>query len=382
MEAAATAEAALDFDPSRRIDWTPHWHTDTLVVPWGANAAPGARRAAGLFDNQGRLLPQGHCYRYMAGSITIEPELPEDADTPEQLPGQWLFGGLFYGHFGHFLVETTSRLWALEALEALGGVDGIIFHPKNQFTHERRQYKHLEPFFDALGLSHLQLRAPQSPVRVEKLAVPDPGFGIAEMAAGRPEYRDWMRANLGQDIAPNAAEDIYISRSELPAKRGSVVLESRIEALMEDAGYTVFHPQNYPLEAQIATYKGARRIVSLDASSLHLAAMLVPTGAKVAILNRGPSNNIEDYVRQFRHFAQIDPLRIEAVTGFFHPTGRRIIKRETHALLDFPAVGQALEEAGFIASASGWTTPDTATITAATDAIAARLDEPLGFFET
>jgi hypothetical protein len=131
-----------------------------------------------------------------------------------------------------------------------------------------------------------------------------------------------------------------------------------LERLMEAAGYSVFHPQEAPLAQQIAQWKAARRIVGLDGSALHLAALVAQPGAQVALINRGPSQNIEDYIRQFRRFATIDPVKIEALDGYYHPAGRRVIKRETYATLDFPATGGALAKAGLIASAKGWATPD------------------------
>jgi capsular polysaccharide biosynthesis protein len=159
------------------------------------------------------------------------------------------------------------------------------------------------------------------PVKIERLALPPPAFGIGELIAGRPEYRAFMRA-AGRRCRGGGCADIYVSRARLPSKRGAILLETRIEALMEAAGYTVFHPQDHDLPGQIAQWKAARRIVSLDGSALHLAAMLVAPETKVAILNRGPSQNIDDYILQFRAFAGIEPTRIDAVSSFYHRAGQ------------------------------------------------------------
>ena len=327
---ATTVDLSLDFDPSRPIGKAPVWHRDVTLIPWVEDGDRGARRAAGLYDSGGQFMPEGHCYRYAAGPITIEPEINGVPDPGEELPGKWLFGGLFYGHFGHFLCETTSRLWALDHL---GDIDGIIFYPKNRLNHERRHYRHQLPFFAAMGLTEdrVRFRVPQHPVRIESLATAEPGFGIEDLIEGRPDYRSYMQANLGRDIAPNGTEDLYISRTQLPSKRGSVLLESLVEDHMQAAGYTVFHPQTHDLPTQIAAYKAARRIVSLDASALHLAAMIVAPDTKVAIINRGPTNNIRDYMAQFTRWQGHAPTRIEAVAGVWYPEGRRMKRRETHA---------------------------------------------------
>lgn len=370
----ADTEIPLAFDAERPVGWTPSWAEAVTLVPWGAVEPGGARRAAGVFDATGAFLPEGHCHRYIGGRITVPPEPPAPGAATERLEGRWLLGGICYGHFGHFLCESTSRLWALNAL---GGVDGIVYYPKQRLTHERRQFRHHEPFFEALGLEGVQIRAPQHPVAIDRLALPPPAFGIGVLVAGRPEYRAFMRNNLGADIDPDGPEDLYVSRARLPTKRGSILLEERIEHLMEAAGYTVFHPQRHDLRTQIAHWKAARRIVSLDGSALHLAAMLVAPEARVAILNRGPSHNIEDYLLQFRAFAGIAPTRIDAVAGYYHPEGRRVVKRETHAILDLPAIGAALAKAGFVPDAAGWTAFDPAEIARAAQDLAERIGSPL-----
>jgi capsular polysaccharide biosynthesis protein len=349
------------FDPDAPLGDVPLFQPDVTLVPWGSETPRGARRAAGLFDASKQPIAAGTCWRTIEEPITVTPDW-DGTKAPRQLSGNWLFGGLFYGHFGHFLCETTARLWALDQLT---DVKGILFYPKNQMTHERRHTRHLLPFFDAMGLGHLEILAPQAPVEVEALCIPEQGFGIHSMISGRPEYRNYMRRKLGREIAPDGPENIYISRTHLPTKRGSVVLETRVAALMEKAGYTVFHPQENPLEVQIAHYKAARAVVSLDASALHMAAMLVRPSTQVAILNRGPSQNIEDYIAQFRSFAKIAPLRIDAVQAFWFQTDRRVVKRETHALLDFKAIGAALAAAGFLPKGTKWTNPTASQITAA-----------------
>jgi len=368
------ADDHLSFDADAPTTWRPEVHRDVILVPWGENEPGGARRAAGLFDAESRFMPEGHCWRYPGGPITVPPVPPAETGEVERLSGRWLFGGLFYGHFGHFLVESTARLWAHDAA---GDIDGIVFYPKQRLTHERRLYRHMTGFFDLCGLAQPEIRAPQSPVVIDELIIPPPGFGMTEMMAGTPEFRAWARTDLGRDIAPEGAEAVYVSRARLPSKRGSILLEDRLEALMAEAGYTIFHPQEAPIDRQIAQWKAARRIVGLDGSALHLAAMVAQPGAQVALINRGPSQNIEDYILQFQRFAGITPLRVEALDGYYHPAGRRVVKRETYATLDFPAAGAMLAEGGFIASSAGWTAPGAAELAAAVTGIEAELGEDL-----
>ncbi|QXT40832.1 glycosyltransferase family 61 protein [Gymnodinialimonas ceratoperidinii] len=365
---------SLDFDPDRPIDWTPTWHRNVTSYPWAENEPRGYRRAAGMFDENGLHLPGSHCWRYADEPMTLIPER-DDTDAPfELVKGKWLFAGMFYAHFGHFLVETTQRLYAL-AQDT--GADGIFFYPKMHLTHEHKPYRALKSVFEHLGLGDLPVRLPQRPVQIEQIAFPPPAFGIGEMSAGRPEYRDFMRDRLTRDTPPNGARDVYVSRSGLTSRRGRIVLEQHLERLLEAEGYRIFHPQEHSLAEQVAQYRAARRIVALDGSALHLTAMVAAPDTKIAIINRGPSANVEDYIRQFRAFAQIDPTRIEAIKGCWHPAGTRFVKREVQAHLDFPTAAGQLAEAGFITNPDVWADPADADLTEALQALSASFDAEL-----
>lgn len=367
----AETPALPPFDPNRPLGL--RILPRVTLVPWGLTDPPGARRAAALFDATDQPIPDAECWRWWGEPITTLPDR-DPATSSEHLPGRWLFGGLFYGHFGHLLCETTARLWALDHTD---GIDGILFHPKLRFTHERRMIRDHLALFHVMGLSDVTIRAPQSPVTVDEMVIPEQGFGIGDMAAGRPEYRAFMRDRLSRAAQPDGPRDLYISRARLPSKRGSVLLETRIEALMQAAGYIILHPEEHPLTAQLSYYRAARRIVALDGSALHLAAMVLRSDAKVAILNRGPSQNIDDYIRQFRAFADVDPIRVDAVREYWFPAGRRVVKRETHALLDLPAVSAALSSAGFLPASTRWPDLTEEEISTAVTDLETRLGQPM-----
>ena len=212
------------------------------------------------------------------------------------------------------------------------------------------------------------------------MIIPEQGFGIGEMASGRPQYRDFMRQNLGRDVAAEGGEKLYISRAGLPTKRGSVLMEEAIEARMTAQGYEIFRPETQPIAIQIARYKSARWIVGLDGSALHLAAMVARPDARVAIINRGPSQNIDDYARQFLHFSKISVDRIEAIRAYWFHEGKRLVRRETHALLDFALLSKELISKGFI-NGPAWRQPTAAKLAQAVTEREARSETRLVRYE-
>ncbi len=379
MPAQADTRPTLAFDPDAPMDWTPHWHSDVSIHPWGSNDPGGYKRSAGMFDADGHIA-DSHCWRYHHETATIIPEVDDaDRELPHRLTGKWLFGGLFYAHFGHFLVESTSRLWGIEGLE---DIEGFVFYPKLPLTHELKPLKPYRPFFEKLGLGRLKIRMPQRPLMVDQIAFPPPGIGIGEMIAGRPEYRRFMRQRLLDGIDDTGGDDIYVSRTALASRRGRIVMERHLEALMKDAGYRVIHPETLDISEQIATYRGARRIVALDGSALHLAAMVASPGCRVAIINRGPSENIEDYILQFKTFSGVAADRIDAIRGCWGPRGRSFKKREAQADMDFAKAGDDLAALGFLDSATAWVDPPAAELEQQLAAVSAVFGAELDYLAT
>jgi capsular polysaccharide biosynthesis protein len=356
------------FDPARSLADSVETVPCATVIPWADARESGFRRAAAVLRADGTDVPAATCWRDVGEAVTFRPRVLPPADAAP-LAGRWLYGGLLYAHFGHFLCESTARLWALDHA---GPVDGVLFLPKKRMQWPDRLIRSWRPFLAALGLPELPVKVLNDAVEVEALVVPEQGFGVGQMAAGRPEFRRFMTDRLSR-IPAEGPPDLYISRSRLMSRRGTILAEERLEALLEAQGYHVFHPQEHPVETQIARYRAARRIVSMDASPLHLAAFVVRSDARVAILNRAPSRNIEDYVRQFRWTAGLTPDTLDTIDRFWFPEDQRLVRRETIGLMDYGRTGAFLADHGYIADARDWRPLTEAEVAAAVAEREARL---------
>jgi hypothetical protein len=351
---------ATGFDPGKSLAGAIELVPRAVVVPWADDRTSGFRRAAAVLRADGSDVANATCWRDVGDAVTFRPHSGRPAQTTP-LPGRWLYGGMFYAHFGHFLCETTARLWAVDHA---GPVDGILFLPKKRMQWPNRVVRPYLPFLAALGLGDTTVRVLDGPVEVQHLVVPEQGFGVGQMAAGRPEYRAFMTDRLSR-IRPEGPPRLYISRSRLMSRRGTVLAEERLEALLAAEGYAIFHPQEHGIETQVARYRAARRIVSMDASPLHLAAMVAAPDAQVAILNRAPSRNIDDYVRQFRWFRGIAPHTLDTIDRYWFPAGQRLVRRETIGLMDYGRAGAFLAAQGFIADAGDWRPLDASEVASA-----------------
>ena len=318
-----------------------------LVVPPAKGLGNQSVQKSGVLTPEGRLVEEGVTWRGQ-NPVTIAPAMPtgEIAD----LKGTWMFLGPLFGHFGHFLVESICRIWAFDRLR--DKIDGVIYVPKfqNRPDHVANVYR---PFLQALGVTAPMLNL-EDPTRVERLYVPAQGFGMFQMIEGAPEYRDFVRRFAGKTIEPKGAEKIYISRSALPAIRGSILGEKRLEAWLEAEGYETFHPQKHPHDAQIAAYRAARQIVGVDCSPLHLLALVGDKDQKTGIVARRDGDLDQYFARQIRAFqgAEATPMNF-LVRNWIEADATRP-SRTSWGEIDFTALHGALLAAGLITDPAPW----------------------------
>ena len=338
----------LDLEDTRD---TLAWVENAYVIP----PIPGNRsreNPSGVLDAQRRFVEQSQSWVSPDRPVNAPPEV-----ASEQMPmlkGRYLFGGILYGHFGHFIVESLARLWAQDAIE--GPIDGMIFTPKVPGFPEK-SVQLLQRRAEALGL-RVPLIVANEPTRVEHLCVPRQGFGMGELAGGSPAFRDFMNAHAGAHIAPEGGEKLYISRSDLPPFRGSLLGEKRLEAWLEAQGFEIFHPQRHSTEDQIARYKAARLIVSTDCSPLHLVGFVGNAHQRVVIVTRR-SMEISDYLAvQLRAFKGMEVSIATCLLNDWMPQPGRRPSRTSFGEVDFPSLQAHLRAAGFIRDEAPWAALD------------------------
>ena len=265
----------------------------------------------------------------------------------DRLAGAHLFGGHFRGHFGHFLVESTARLWALDHLPVVP--DSILYLPyRGEVGAIEKAMGGHDRFYRLMGIAQ-PVRTFGHPMRVERLFVPELGFGWSERYAGSPAYRAFMQGRLRAAVAPEGGKKLYVSRARLAAQRGGILGETVIEENLARQGYEIFHPEKHPLEVQVARYRAAERIVALDGSALHLAAFVTDPGTRVAMILRRSRANAGDYRLQFRSFCGVEPDVIDVIrTDWVSGEADRVDFRSVGEV-DFAALFKALAEGGYVA---------------------------------
>lgn len=303
---------------------------------------------SGVLDAQGQMVAQSISWTSSSRAVNSAPSVPTEG--VRDLPGRYAFGGIFYGHFGHFIVESLARLWVQDAVD--GRVDGMIFTPKTTGFPDKAVQK-LAHLARPLGL-HVPVIVANHPLRVEELIVPKQGFGMGDLSRGSRAFRDFMNAHAGASIIPTGSDRLYISRSKLPPMRGSILGEERIEDYLVAEGYDIFHPQMASIEEQIARYKAAQVIVGVDCSPIHLLGYVGSGHQRVAILSRRSMEISEYLVEQLRSFKGMQPKAIDALVNDWMPQPGNRPSRTSFGEADFGLLHARLLASGFIDNPTPW----------------------------
>lgn len=190
---------------------------------------------------------------------------PTAGPPPERLAGRFLWGGVGYGAFGHWLTETFPYLASVS--EILDGEPELkvmmVLRPGTpvpEFGALHEWFARKLPF--ALDRIILVTR----PTCVDALVIPPDPFGR------RNQYAAETIATLDRTgVAParGNGRKLFLSRRNLPGRSRSLPGIERVEALFAAHGYEVICPEALALDDQASLICGASEIAGENGSALH-----------------------------------------------------------------------------------------------------------------
>lgn len=273
----------------------------------------------------------------------------------DEASGTYIYAGHLRGHFGHFIVEGLARLWAMDHLNTK--LDGIVYfpyggRPELSWKNVQGRKDQVHRIFSELGID-TPLKMVTRDTRFERLIIPEIGFGHHEKFYGSSAFRAYFGKRLLRRVEELPKSDkkfIYISRSNLGPRKGTIAGEDKFEKILESYGYFIFHPQDFELSDQIRIIGNAERILGVEGSALHFAAMVCSPSCKVGMIMRRPASmKVSDsYVMQFQSFKNISLKVFDPLIYIWVGRSAKIPRYDSLAVPDYERLFEELWGAGFV----------------------------------
>ncbi|MDR2685193.1 MAG: glycosyltransferase family 61 protein [Rickettsiales bacterium] len=226
---------------------------------------------------------------YITGSNMWKPHeelsgiIPLDAPM---LDANLVWGGELLNHYGHFLIQSTARLYYY--LQHLNEYDGIIFVWNYEFSIPA----YMTEFLKLAGVPMDKIKIAPHPVRVRRLAVP---------TLSSFYHEDWTEdflipfQNANAAVAPGKNKKIFMSRKNWTLLKADVLGEMDVMLAFQKNGFVPIYPEQLSIAGQIAVIKGAEEIAGVAGTALHniIYAAGCSDKKRVIMLSRSPVNNVQ-----------------------------------------------------------------------------------------
>jgi hypothetical protein len=231
-------------------------------------------RRAQLVVKGNLVLPESfrHPHALRTVNKSIADWAPDFVEVPVQaernagpLPGDYFhLDNELRGHFGHFVSELLSHVWAWERVKAVAPTAQVLL-PSS------RRHRYLVgwqlAFLDAAGLAREDLVVPQGPVRVERLFTSSPMFTMPYYVHPAIE-ETWTR--IGDHLDAQAPDREYARRifcSRRPGKRGCRN-QAEVEERFTRHGFEIVLPEDHPVPEQVRMFRRAEVIAGYSGSGM------------------------------------------------------------------------------------------------------------------
>lgn len=208
-----------------------------------------------------------------------------DLKLPDEIPfvnKTVIWGGLLIPHYGHFLLQSTTRLYYY--LKNCDKSTPIVFAVFNQ-----ELPKYMRDFFDLLNIPPEHLILVDKPTQFKKVICP---------ALSSVYYKDWTEdfilpfSEAAKDIKPAPYEKVFFSRKHWSGL-AKCFGEENLEKVFNKNGFHSVEMQNLSLKEQISIIKGAKVLAGINGTAFHNI-LFGQKGKQLILLNRN-----EEYDSQY-----------------------------------------------------------------------------------
>lgn len=212
-----------------------------------------------------------------------------DTDTPF-IDGKSLYAGYMRNNWGHFLVNSTARLWPA-CKDGFETFDHIVFFAEND--NPISLSGNFKEFFELLGILEKVIILPPGIYRFNDLTIGQPALEIGCYCSREfmlPFERVRTAALASAPNTHSKGAPIILSRSQWNGNNALQINLGIIESIFTAGGYEAVSPENVTLSELIVRMESASEIVSCSGSTAHN--ILFSSNPNLVILERCAANNV------------------------------------------------------------------------------------------
>jgi len=220
----------------------------------------------GLYSTDGIAIDKSQTYRGQGkheklGNQPKQCCVPKEAKLDHRL---FIYMGPLFGHFGHFLTESISRLWyTVENKDDYY----LLFHGEKRLL----DLAHIKSFFGLLGVNSNRLVIHDVPTRLANVVIPYASISNrAEIFFAHKKSPELVASNHFGDRRINpSSQPLYLSRIQLNSGKSKYLGEGKLLNYLEKKNVRIVSPQTLSLSEQIELFNRHETIIGAQGSAFH-----------------------------------------------------------------------------------------------------------------
>lgn len=206
------------------------------------------------------------------------------ADVSATLPdGEYIYVGFVHPHFGHFVIDSLSRMWPL--IEHRPPGVKLLLHGWGGPAMWWAKEPWLVELLRGAGVSRDDILEVSEPVRVPRLWVPHRSFQGQTFAH---QVHAKVCRSIGEQLIAGqkiGREDrpAYLSKTRLARGIRRVTNEHQLESFLRGRGVEVFYPETMSTLDKLALFHSGRPLAGMTSSAFHTSLFAPPAGRMVMI---------------------------------------------------------------------------------------------------
>lgn len=207
---------------------------------------------------------------------------PTDIFTSEE---PIIYAGIINNHFGHLITDSMPRMWYAVRNANKNIKVAILLNPYFGWSEWKFEGSYHQKLFELFGLETDRIIIVDKPTKFKSVVVPKQSvywFGNRY----NTELLNVIYDKARNSVTPKNDKKIYLSR-RLWTK--PLLNEEYFEAFFSSRGYKIIHPQELPLEEQVAYIAGADEIACTYGTLTHYALFAKPGTKLIGLLRSSAS---------------------------------------------------------------------------------------------